>query len=72
MSPFPAIAYNRTLSAMRLTVRVMRAKGLNETDKGLGQSIAPPYRPDLIVQTLRLKRTRLDGSERRKGVCVCD
>ncbi len=56
------------LDTRELAQRIMRAKGLNETDKILGQSIALR-----IVQTLRLKARRngkLDGSERRKGVCV--
>ncbi|MCE9650248.1 MAG: hypothetical protein K8R18_11565 [Parvibaculum sp.] len=56
------------LDTRELTQRVMRAKGLNETDKVLAQSIALR-----IVQTLRMKARRggkLDGSVRRKGVCV--
>lgn len=53
------------LDTRELTQRVMRAKGLNSTDKVLGQAIALR-----IVQTLRLKRAKLDGAERRKGVTV--
>ena len=53
------------LDTRELAVRVMRAKGLTETDKVLGQAIALR-----IVQTLRLKRTKVDGSQRRKGVSV--
>jgi hypothetical protein len=43
----------------------MRAKGLNPEDKVLGQAIALR-----IVQTMRLKRTKVDGKERRKGVSL--
>jgi hypothetical protein len=43
----------------------MVAKGLNDGDKVLARSIALR-----IVQTLRLKRTKLDGGEKRKGVSV--
>ena len=53
------------LDTRELALRVMRAKGLTETDKVLGQAIALR-----IVQTLRLKRTKVDGSQRRKGVSV--
>jgi hypothetical protein len=48
-----------------LTQRVMVAKGLNDGDKVLARSIALR-----IVQTLRLKRTKLDGKEKRKGVSI--
>ena len=37
----------------------------NETDKLLGQAIALR-----IDQTLRLKRTKVNGAERRKGVSL--
>jgi hypothetical protein len=60
-----ALAKEGPLDTRELTTRVMRAKGMNEEDKVLGQSIALR-----IVQTLRLKRTKLDGRERRKGVCL--
>jgi hypothetical protein len=43
----------------------MHAKGLNPDDKVLGQAIALR-----IVQTLRLKRAKVDGTERRKGVSL--
>ena len=46
----------------------MTAKGLNVDDRVLAQAIALR-----IVQTLRIRAMRggsLDGSERRKGVCV--
>jgi hypothetical protein len=56
------------LDTRELTSRVMAAKGLNRDDRVLAQAIALR-----IVQTLRMKARRggiLDGSERRKGVCV--
>lgn len=56
------------LDTRELAQRIMRAKGLNEADRVLAQSIALR-----VVQTLRLKARkngRLDGSERRKGICV--
>ena len=43
----------------------MVAKGLNDGDKVLARAIAL-----WIVQTLRLKRTKLDGKVKRKGVSV--
>jgi hypothetical protein len=56
------------LDTRELTHRVMAAKGLNADDRVLAQAISLR-----IVQTLRMKARRggaLDGSERRKGVCV--
>lgn len=56
------------LDTRELAQRIMAVKGLNETDKVLGQSIALR-----IVQTLRLKARKngkLDGSQRRKGVTL--
>jgi hypothetical protein len=52
----------------QLAQRVMTAKGLNVDDKVLAQAIALR-----IVQTLRIKALRggpLDGTTRRKGVCI--
>jgi hypothetical protein len=60
-----ALAAEGPLDTRELAQRVMRAKGLNPDDKVLGQAIALR-----VVQTLRLKRTKLDGSQRRKGVTV--
>lgn len=60
-----ALAAEGPLDTRELAQRVMCAKGLNPADKVLGQAIALR-----IVQTLRLKRTKLDGSERRKGVTL--
>ena len=56
-----ALAKEGPLDTRELAQRVMRAKGLNPDDKVLGQAIALR-----IVQTLRLKRTKVDGKERRK------
>ena len=60
-----ALSEEGPLDTRELAQRVMRAKGLNETDKVLGQAIALR-----IVQTLRLKRRKLSGKERRKGVSL--
>lgn len=60
-----ALAKEGPLDTRELAQRIMRAKGLNESDKVLGQAIALR-----IVQTLRLKRAKLDGTERRKGVTL--
>lgn len=56
------------LDTRQLTQRIMANKGLNSDDKVLAQAVALR-----VVQTLRVKRLRggpLDGTERRKGVCV--
>ena len=60
-----ALAAEGPLDTRELAQRVMKAKGLNATDKVLGQAIALR-----IVQTLRLKRTKVNGKERRKGVSL--
>jgi hypothetical protein len=60
-----ALAEEGPLDTRELAQRVMSAKGLNPEDKVLGQAIALR-----IVQTLRLKRTKIDNRERRKGVTV--
>jgi hypothetical protein len=60
-----AIKNEGPLDTRELTKRVMAAKGLNDGDKILARAIALR-----IVQTLRLKRTTLDGTEKRKGVSV--
>lgn len=62
-----ALAVEGPLDTRELTVRVMRAKGFPETDKVMAQSIALR-----IVQTLRMRarRGKVDGSEKRKGVCL--
>jgi hypothetical protein len=55
------------LDTRQLTARLMKAKGLDVGDKVLCQTIALR-----VVQTLRMRARRklIDGSERRKGVCV--
>jgi hypothetical protein len=60
-----ALAAEGPLDTRELAQRVMLAKGLNPEDKVLGQAIALR-----IVQTLRLKRTKVTGKERRKGVSL--
>src|SRR5665213_2534701 len=62
-----ALAKEGPLDTRELTARVMQAKGLNASDKVLGQSIALR-----VVQTLRMRarRGKVDGSERRKAVCL--
>jgi hypothetical protein len=55
------------LDTRQLTERLMVSKGLNAGDKVLSQSIALR-----VVQTLRARarRGKVDGTERRRGVCV--
>jgi hypothetical protein len=56
------------LDTRQLTQRVMEAKGLDSADKVLFQAIALR-----VVQTLRVRAKRrkgIDGSLRRRGVCV--
>jgi hypothetical protein len=56
------------LDTRQLATRVMRAKGLDTDDKVLVTTVSLR-----IVQTLRMRARRgqeLDGSLRRKGVCV--
>lgn len=60
-----ALAKEGPLDTRELTQRVMAAKGLNDGDRVLARAISLR-----IVQTLRLKRTKLDGKEKRKGVSV--
>lgn len=62
-----ALAMEGPLDTRQLTERLMLAKGLNVGDKVLAQSIALR-----VVQTLRsrAKRGLVDGTERRRGVCV--
>jgi hypothetical protein len=62
-----ALAKEGPLDTRELTIRVMKAKRLNTADKVLCQTVALR-----VVQTLRMraKRRLLDGSERRKGVCL--
>ena len=60
-----ALAAEGPLDTRELAQRVMHAKGRNPDDKVLGQAIALR-----IVQTLRLKRSKMDNRERRKGVTL--
>jgi hypothetical protein len=62
-----ALEAEGALDTRQLTQRVMAAKGLDASDKVLFQAIALR-----VVQTLRMraKRRKIDGSLRRRGVCV--
>jgi len=62
-----ALKAEGALDTRELTLRIMRAKGLDESDKVLSQTISLR-----VVQTLRMraKRGKIDGSLRRKGVCL--
>lgn len=63
-----ALAAEGPLDTRQLTQRVMVAKGLDASDKVLSQAIALR-----VVQTLRVRAMRrkgIDGSLRRRGVCV--
>jgi hypothetical protein len=56
------------LDTRELTERLMRAKGLDASDKVISQAVSLR-----IVQTLRIRAKRrkgIDGSLRRRGVCV--
>ncbi len=62
------LAAEGPLDTRELTERLMISKGLDVSDKVLGQAIALR-----IVQTLRVRAKRrkgVDGSLRRRGVCV--
>jgi hypothetical protein len=63
-----ALSAEGPMDTRQLAERVMQAKGLNAGDKVLGQAIALR-----VVQTLRIRAKRkgdIDGTERRRGVCV--
>lgn len=62
-----ALAQEGPLDTRELALRVIRAKGLDEGDKALRQTIALR-----IVQALRLQERRgiLRGDGKRNGVCV--
>jgi hypothetical protein len=62
-----ALREHGPMDTRQLTLRLMESKGLAVGDKVLCQTIALR-----VVQTLRMraKRKLIDGSERRKGVCV--
>ena len=61
------LAVEGPLDTRQLTQRLMKAKGLDVADKVLSATIALR-----VVQTLRVraKRGQIDGTDRRKGVCV--
>lgn len=58
-----ALEVEGPLDTRELTARIMRSKGLDEHDTVLSQAIALR-----IVQTLRARRGKVDGTTRRKGV----
>lgn len=62
-----ALAAEGPSDTRQLTQWLMKAKGLDASDKVLCATIALR-----VVQTLRMraKRKQVDGTERRKGVCV--
>jgi hypothetical protein len=62
-----ALAKEGPLDTRELTARVMGAKRLDTADRVLFQAVALR-----IVQTLRVRAMRggIDGSARRKGVCL--
>jgi hypothetical protein len=62
-----ALAAEGPLDTRELSLRIMRIKGLNESDKVLQTTIALR-----VVQTLRMRarRGKVDGTVRRKGVCL--
>jgi len=62
-----ALAAEGQLDTRQLALRIIRAKGLTESDKVLAQSIALR-----VVQTLRMRarRNKVDCVTKTKGVCV--
>src|SRR5882724_430877 len=62
-----ALAKEGPLDTRQLALRVIRAKGLSESDKVLAQTVALR-----VVQTLRMRarRGKVGSVTRTKGVCV--
>jgi hypothetical protein len=62
-----ALAKEGPLDTRQLALRVIRAKGLSESDKVLAQTVALR-----VVQTLRMRarRGKVESVTRTKGVCV--
>jgi len=62
-----ALAAEGPLDTRQLAMRVIRAKGLSESDKVLAQTVALR-----VVQTLRMRarRNKVDCITKTKGVCV--
>jgi hypothetical protein len=62
-----ALAVEGPLDTRQLALRVIRAKGLSESDKVLAQTVALR-----VVQTLRMRarRGKVESVTRTKGVCV--
>ena len=62
-----ALVAEGPLDTRQLALRVIRAKGLTESDKVLAQTVALR-----VVQTLRMRarRGKVESVTRTKGVCV--
>src|ERR1700728_4070045 len=62
-----ALAAEGPLDTRQLALRVIRAKGLSESDKVLAQTVALR-----VVQTLRMRarRGKVESVTRTKGVCI--
>jgi hypothetical protein len=62
-----ALAKEGPLDTRQLALRIIKAKGLSESDKVLAQSIALR-----VVQTLRMRarRNKVECTAKTKGVCV--
>jgi hypothetical protein len=62
-----ALANEGPLDTRQLALRVIRAKGLSESDKVLAQTVALR-----VVQTLRMRarRGKVESITRTKGVCI--
>jgi len=62
-----ALAAEGPLDTRQLALRIIRAKGLTESDKVLAQSIALR-----VVQTLRMRarRNKVECVTKTKGVCL--
>src|ERR1700722_124013 len=62
-----ALAKEGPLDTRQLALRVIRAKGLSESDKQLAQTIAVR-----VAQTLRMRarRGKVENTTKTKGVCV--
>src|SRR5271154_1844919 len=62
-----ALAKEGPLDTRQLAMRVIKAKGLSESDKVLAQTVALR-----VVQTLRMRarRGKVENTTKTKGVCV--
>lgn len=62
-----ALAAEGPLDTRQLALRIIKAKGLSQSDKVLAQSIALR-----VVQTLRMRarRNKVECISKTKGVCI--